>query len=170
MHKYTNKNFDTWLCLLYLYLIIFYMNLRPAHMLYEYLNLTQFSLHRAIMNYKLKRISSQITGKWLDIGAGDQPYRKYFANAGEYLTTNTKSHYSIEEIDSIAKFTTFWIEDGKTLPVGDNSMDGVACFKVLSVIDMPSAFFKEINRVLKPGGKLMLTTDFLYPAWSEVDR
>lgn len=146
------------------------MNLRPAHLLYEYLNLTQFSLHKAMMTYKLKRISPRIRGTWLDIGAGDQPYRKYFAGADQYLTTNTKIHYHADEIEYIDKYTTFWIEDGKMLPVDDNSMDGVACFQVLSVIDMPTTFFKEIYRVLKPGGKLVLTTDFLYPAWSEVDR
>ena len=37
-------------------------------------------------------------------------------------------------------------------------------------IDKPEEFFTEICRVLKPGGRLILTTDFLYPAWSNEDR
>jgi len=146
------------------------MNLRPAHLLYTYLDLVQFSLHKAMIHYKLKRISPEIKGRWLDIGAGDQPYKKYFAGSDEYLTTNTKRHYHPEEIDYIDKYTTYWIDDGKKLPVPDNSLDGVACFQVLSVIDEPKDFFMEINRVLKPGGRLVLTTDFLYPAWSKEDR
>jgi SAM-dependent methyltransferase len=146
------------------------MNLRPAHLLYKYLDLVQFSLHKAMMHYKLKRISPEIKGRWLDIGAGDQPYKKYFAGADEYLTTNTKRHYHPEEIDYLDKYTTYWIDDGKMLPLPDNSLEGVACFQVLSVIDKPEDFFIEINRVLKPGGKLVLTTDFLYPAWSKEDR
>jgi SAM-dependent methyltransferase len=146
------------------------MNLRPAHLLYEYLDLMQFSLHKAMMHHKLERISSEIKGRWLDIGAGDQPYKKYFAGADEYLTTNTKRHYHPEEIQFMEKYTSYWIEDGKKLPVPDNSLDGVACFQVLSVIDKPVDFFREINRVLKPGGMLVLTTDFLYPAWSDEDR
>ncbi len=122
------------------------------------------------MHHKLKHFSHEIKGRWLDIGAGDQPYKKYFAEADEYLTTNTKRHYKTEELHQLEITTTYWIEDGKVLPLPDNSLDGVACFQVLSVIDKPEDFFREINRVLKPGGKLLLTTDFLYPAWSKEDR
>jgi SAM-dependent methyltransferase len=37
-------------------------------------------------------------------------------------------------------------------------------------MDKPGEFFREIKRVLKPGGKLLLTTDFIYPVWSTEDR
>jgi len=130
----------------------------------------QFDIHKAMMRNKLKRISPGIKGRWLDIGAGDQPYKEYFSGTDEYLTTNTKRHYSAKDFALLDKQTTFWIEDGKALPVPDNSLDGVACFQVLSVIDKPEEFFREIYRVLKPGGKLLLTTDFLYPTWSREDR
>ncbi len=146
------------------------VNLKPAHLLFQYLNLMQFDIHKALMHTKLKHLSSSIKRRWLDIGAGDQPYKQYFANASEYLTTNTKRHYSTAGFELLEKQTTYWIEDGKTLPVSDNSLDGVACFQVLSVIDEPADFFHEISRVLRPGGKLILTSDFLYPVWSSEDR
>lgn len=146
------------------------MNLRPASWLSEYLFLMQFSIHKAMMHYKLKRIAPCIKGRWLDVGAGDQPYKKYFAGVNEYLTTNTRRHYNTEKSEQLEDLTTFWIEDGKALPLPDNSLDGIACFQVLSVIDKPEEFFIELNRILKPGGKLLLTTDFLYPAWSNEDR
>ena len=146
------------------------MNLRPAALLSEYLHLMQFDIHKAMMHNKLKYFLLQISGLWLDIGAGDQPYRKFFAGADQYLTTNTKRHYKPEDLKNLEKLTTYWIEDGKALPVADNSLDGVACFQVLSVIDKPEDFFREINRVLKPGGRLILTSDFLYPVWSAEDR
>jgi SAM-dependent methyltransferase len=130
----------------------------------------QFDIHKAMMNYKLGRLSSGIKGRWLDVGAGDQPYMKYFSGCSEYMTTNTKRHYNHLEFEAIEKLTTYWIEDGKNLPLPDNSLDGVACFQVLSVIDKPEEFFREINRVLKTGGKLLLTTDFIYPVWSAEDR
>ena len=146
------------------------MNLRPANLLYKYLQIMQLDIHKAMMNNKLNRISSDRKGRWLDIGAGDQPYKKYFSGCSEYLTTNTKRHYNQVGFEALEKQTTFWIEDGKSLPLPDNSLDGVACFQVLSVIDKPEVFFKEIHRVLKPGGKLLLTTDFIYPVWSVEDR
>jgi SAM-dependent methyltransferase len=146
------------------------MNLRPANLLYKYLQIMQFDIHKAMMNNKLSRLSSGIKGRWLDIGAGDQPYVKYFSGCNEYMTTNTKRHYNHLEFEAIDKLTTYWIEDGKNLPLPDNSLDGVACFQVLSVIDKPGEFFREIKRVLKPGGKLLLTTDFIYPVWSAEDR
>ena len=146
------------------------MNLRPAYLLFKYLQIMQFDIHKAMMNSKLSRLSSGIKGRWLDIGAGDQPYKKYFSGCGEYLTTNTKRHYKQVDFEAIEKQTTFWIEDGKNLPLPDNSLDGVACFQVLSVMDKPGEFFREIKRVLKPGGKLLLTTDFIYPVWSTEDR
>jgi len=146
------------------------MNLHPLFLLSEYLHLIQFDIHKAMIHNKLKNVVPLITGRWIDIGAGDQPYRKFFAGADEYLTTNTKRHYKPEDIDRIDQLTTYWIEDGKALPVPDNSMDGVACFQVLSVIEEPGEFFREISRVLKPDGKLLLTTDFIYPIWSAEDR
>jgi len=146
------------------------MNLSPANLLYKYLQIMQFDIHNAMMNNKLNRIASGINGRWLDIGAGDQPYKQYFAGCSEYLTTNTKRHYNQLEFEAIEKQTTYWIEDGKNLPIPDNSLDGIACFQVLSVIDRPTEFFREINRVLKPDGKLLLTTDFIYPVWSDEDR
>lgn len=146
------------------------MNLKPAWLLYKYLHTMQFDIHKAMMHNKLNRLSNKLTGQWLDIGAGDLPYKKFFANAGKYLTTNTKRHYSTDDIGRLNSMTTYWIEDGKTLPVDDNSLDGVACFQVLSVIDKPEEFFTEMYRVLKPGGKIMLTTDLLYPVWSSEDR
>lgn len=131
----------------------------------------QFSILKAIMHHKLRPISAGIKGRWLDIGAGYQPYRKYFTGVDEYLTTNTKRHYkSDKELTQLNKHTTYWIEDGKTLPIDDKSLDGVACFQVLSLIERPEEFFREINRVLKPGGKLLLSTDFLFPVWSHEDR
>lgn len=122
------------------------------------------------MHCKLKALTPVLQGKWVDIGAGDQPYKKFFSGVDEYLTTNTKRHYTGPDFEKLEKQTSFWIEDGKELPLPDSSMDGVACFQVLSVIDKPEMFFGEISRILKPGGKLILTTDFIYPAWSKEDR
>ena len=69
------------------------MNLRPAALLSEYLHLMQFDIHKAMIHNKLKRFSLLIKGRWLDIGTGDQPYKKYFAGVDKqsrFFTTKNR--------------------------------------------------------------------------------
>ncbi len=142
---------------------------KPASIIFRYIQFTQFDIHKALIERKLKNISSLFFGTWLDVGAGNSPYKKHFSSCEKYLTTNTRRHYSDEKIIEIDKLTTFWIEDGTSLPLENEAIDGLACFQVLSVIGKPELFFKEANRVLKPEGYIVLTTDFLYPVWSNED-
>jgi SAM-dependent methyltransferase len=135
----------------------------------RYLNVMLFDLHKAMMQHKLRKRQAIIHGNWLDIGAGNAPYKAFFASADNYLTTNTKRHYSTDNILRLEPITTFWIEDGSQLPPENDSFDGVASFQVLSVINKPEQFFREVNRVLKMNGSFLLSTDFLYPVWSNED-
>jgi SAM-dependent methyltransferase len=135
----------------------------------RYLNVMSFNLHGAFMRHKLRRKVNEINGCWLDIGAGDAPYKSFFEGADQYLTTNTKRHYSSAGFRRLDPVTTYWIEDGTQLPSGNESLDGIALFQVLSVIKNPDLLFREVNRVLKSNGTLFLSTDFLYPVWSEED-
>lgn len=122
-----------------------------------------------MMREKIKRYESYFKGKVIDVGAGDQPYRKLFKSISKYIATNTKKHYK-DDLDEVDQYTDVWIEDASTLPFEDNSADGILCFQVLSVIQKPELFFKEADRVLVLGGRLLITTDFLYPTWSSSDK
>jgi len=135
----------------------------------KYIQLFEFAIHKYMMYDKLKHYQSYFSGKVVDVGAGDQPYRKLFKFLSKYIATNTKTHYK-DNLNEVVQFTDVWIEDASTLPFEDNSLDGVLCFQVLSVIQKPELFFKEAERILLPGGKLLLTTDFLYPTWSKSDK
>ena len=112
------------------------------------------------MQFRLKPFATQIKGKILDIGAGTQPYRKLF-QVDKYIATNTKRHY--DDPTNFEKYTDVWIEDASTLPFNSNEMDAIICFQVISVIEDPKKFFIEVKRILKPGGKFILTSDWLYP-------
>ncbi len=48
--------------------------------------------------------------------------------------------------------------DGRTLPFDNNTFDIVVSFQVIEHIENDRAFVAEIHRVLKPGGRLVLTT------------
>ena len=52
------------------------------------------------------------------------------------------------------------IEDGENLPLENNSIDFVFSSEVIEhIYDIENAFL-EISRILKPGGKLLLTTPY----------
>lgn len=55
------------------------------------------------------------------------------------------------------------VSDITNIPVDDNSFDNVLCSEVLEHVPDPVATLKELVRVLKPQGKLILTAPFLMP-------
>lgn len=121
------------------------------------------------MRHKLRRWNGEAKGKLLDVGAGDKPYQQLFKQVETYIGTNTKRHYGAH-IQMVEKHTDVWIDDAGELLFDGESFDAVACFQVLSVVEKPERFFSEALRVLKPGGSLLLSTDFLYAPWSTEDK
>jgi SAM-dependent methyltransferase len=145
------------------------MKKRLGNFVAWHLRKTQFRITIRLTRHKLARCQHLFMGDLLDIGAGDQPYRELFGHIKSYTGTNTKEHYSKDELSGIEKFTDVWIKDGTRLPFGSSTFDGVVSFQVMSVIEKPDLFFKEMSRLLKIGGLLLVTTDFLYPKWAPAD-
>lgn len=132
----------------------------------SWFRLLQFPVNLRMTEEKSRRHGHRVGGRVLDIGAGDQPYRSCFPKVKEYLATNSPRYYGDGEM---AGYTDVWIDDTSRLPFAGNTFDSLLCFQVLSVVKDPRAFFSEAGRVLGEGGVLLLTTDFLYPQWSEGD-
>jgi len=87
--------------------------------------------------------------KTLDVGAGDKNYVSFFPN----ITT----------IDINPERKPDVVADVCQLPFGDNEFGLILCTEVLEHLPNPAAAIKEIKRVLKPGGKLVATTRFIFP-------
>lgn len=104
-------------------------------------------------------LSTQITGDVLDFGCGSKPYEKIFKEVNSYVGVDiaVSGH---EHSDS--KIDFFY--DGITLPFSDNSFDSVVCFDVLEHVFNIDRVMAEITRVLKPGGKFLVSVPF---AWDE---
>lgn len=59
--------------------------------------------------------------------------------------------------------------DAEQLTLEDASFDAVLCIEVMEHTTSPPALLSEIRRVLKPGGKLLLTVPFVFEIHDERD-
>ncbi|MDZ7587056.1 MAG: class I SAM-dependent methyltransferase [Patescibacteria group bacterium] len=82
----------------------------------------------------------------LDVGAGECRYKKYFNNL-VYKSQDVKQN-TPQTIDFVGK--------------AKGKYDYILCTQVLEHVKQPEQFFKELKCLLKPNGKLFLSTNFLY--------
>lgn len=101
----------------------------------------------------LRRELAGFSGKLLDVGCGNSPFR--------HLLDPATTQYQGVDVAAAEDFgyrnpdTVYY--DGHVLPFSDASFDAVLCTEVLEHIPDPAETLREIHRVLKPGGKLLLT-------------
>jgi SAM-dependent methyltransferase len=110
-------------------------------------------LRRGIAQY-----AEKLNGKLLDFGCGSKPYRQLF-DVDQYLGLDFENEghsHANEQIDIYY--------DGRTIPMPDGYFDAVLSSEVFEhVFNLPE-ILKEINRVMKPGAKILITCPF---AWNE---
>jgi SAM-dependent methyltransferase len=112
-----------------------------------------------IRNRLLKTIqllAPQLKGRLMDFGCGQKPYKSLF-NVDEYIGVDFENpgHSHINE--SIDVFY-----DGKTIPFPDESFESVFSSEVFEHIFNLTDIIKELNRVLKPGGSILITCPFAF--------
>lgn len=92
----------------------------------------------------------------LDIGCGGQPFRKYCQHL------NYKSH-DFAQLDAKTQIIggkygeLDYISDICAIPEKDSTFDAILCTEVLEHVPEPIKAIKEMSRLLKPGGRLILT-------------
>lgn len=111
------------------------------------------------MKWGTKKLTRKILSKFLeshasdkytlDIGCERSPYSKLFPNRVG-LDVNDGPDVDV-------------VGDAHELPFEDNTFDVVLCTEVLEHLHSPHIAAQEMMRVLKPGGKLVLTTRFMFP-------
>ncbi len=118
--------------------------------------LARSGLARAIRDY-----AGRVEGRLLDVGCGSKPYREWFVRCPEYVGLD------IDREDSRRRGCADVFYDGSRLPFRDHSFDVVLTTQVLEHVFTPEEFLREIARVLRPGGRLILTVPF---AWDEHEQ
>lgn len=111
----------------------------------------QFYLHLSDILIALKVIKPESARRILDYGSGGSPYRSIFSNciyhrADLFGGDNLDFSYGL---------------DGR-LPASAADYDCVLSTQVLEHVEDPDAYLRECYRVLRPDGRLMLTTHGLF--------
>ncbi|NTS42212.1 class I SAM-dependent methyltransferase [Flavisolibacter sp. BT320] len=109
----------------------------------------------------LKKIPEGLT--ILDAGAGESPFKKNCSHL-KYIAQDFGQY---EGTGNIGLQTGTWdnskldiVSDITSIPLPDQSLDAIMCTEVLEHVPDPVAAVEEFNRLLKPGGYLLLTSPF----------
>ena len=117
-----------------------------------------FFLIRRSLFKGIKQNAPQLTGRLMDFGCGRKPYENLF-QVNEYIGVDVKTS---GHDHASSKVDVFY--NGKTLPFADNSFDSVFCAEAIEHIFNPDEVLLEIKRVMKNGGRILLTAPF---CWNE---
>lgn len=112
-------------------------------------------LYRGVMMNK-----KYLSGRLLDFGCGDKPY-KSIIEVSEYVGLEIETENPKQKKEQTDVFY-----DGKHIPFGDNYFDCIFSSEVFEHVFNLDQIIKELNRVLKPGGNILVTVPF---TWIEHD-
>ena len=122
---------------------------------------TNESVRVAWIENTLKKIPAGLT--ILDAGAGESPFKKFCSHL-QYVAQDFGQY---EGKGEIGLQTGSWdnskldiVSDITSIPRPDASFDAIMCTEVLEHVPDAVAALKELNRLLKPGGYLLITAPF----------
>jgi SAM-dependent methyltransferase len=113
-------------------------------------------LQAASMWRDLKLELASAHGDVLDVGAGAQPYRPLLPRGARYRAIDVA--VAGEAFGYDLPDTEYF--EGDHWPVEDASIDVVLATETLEHVPDPTVFLAEARRVLRPGGRIVLTVPF----------
>ena len=108
--------------------------------------------HRLLVERSLHSLTLPDFNSVLIVGAGHDPYRSLFPRAKEYIRLDIKPVPGITDV----------VGNALALPYDAGRFDCLLASEVLEHVSDPVLFAREVNRVLKPGGTVILTVPFLF--------
>jgi SAM-dependent methyltransferase len=107
----------------------------------------------------IKENARNLNGRLLDFGCGSKPYQSLFVNVQQYIGLDMENEGHSHEKETIDVFY-----DGKTIPFDNEHFDSIFSSEVFEHIFEIEPILKELNRVLKNGGMMLVSVPF---AWNE---
>jgi SAM-dependent methyltransferase len=89
----------------------------------------------------------------LDYGCADQPYRSLLPSDAHYVGADLPGNSDADMI----------LGGNGTVPAADSTFDAVLSTQVLEHVIDPASYLAEAFRVLRPGGRLLLSTHGVFP-------
>lgn len=115
-----------------------------------------FFFFRRCLVQSMRNHASKLNGKLLDFGCGCKPYQSLFTNISEYIGVDLYNEGHDHQKENIDVYY-----DGKTLPFDNEMFDSILSNEVLEHVPNLHETLIELNRVLKPEGKILLTVPFV---------
>jgi len=100
----------------------------------------------------LREVLGDVEGRVLDVGCGEQPYRPWLGEGCDYVGVDVTDRPGVSAV----------IRPGQAWPLEDGSFAAVLCTQVLEHDSDPAHTLAEIERVLAPGGRAVITVPFAY--------
>src|SRR5262245_59036946 len=124
-----------------------------------------YYLDMSLLREGIERFAPRLQGRMLDVGCGERPYQSLFSHVRRYVGIEHLA--AVQNIDSYLEVTVKHVAslvdafaEGENIPFRDASFDSCLCVEVLEHVPQPEPIVAEIRRVLKVGGKLLVTVPF----------
>lgn len=118
----------------------------------------RLDLHRSAVDAFVARSAASVPegAKVLDAGAGEAPHRHLWGHT-RYLTVDDGRGDGRWDYGRLSL-----VGDLLTLPIRDGSVDVVVSTETLEHLTDPDVFLAEVRRVLRPGGRLLMTAPLAF--------
>lgn len=100
----------------------------------------------------LSKVLPTLEGELLDVGCGDKPYAHWITKATHHVGIDVEPG---AKVDKVITPTEPW-------PFANASFDSVVSTEVLEHVTDLDLTLSEIDRLLQPGGRAVITIPFLY--------
>ncbi|WP_019505060.1 class I SAM-dependent methyltransferase [Pleurocapsa sp. PCC 7319] len=125
------------------------------------LGVSSGSLFMTLEDFRvINSFKSYLKGHLIDLGCGNAPYYQWYKDRVDRVTCIDWPQSKQSKND--AKYVDVFANLNESVPLEDNSVDFVFSTSVLEHICEPLILLKEISRILKSDGYLLLSVPFIY--------